>query len=112
MVKLSEPEQYDRVFAALANRTRRGMAEILLREGPKPMTALAEPFGISLPGAKKHIGVLEGAGIVDCRRRGRENICAVNAVALKRAAGWFEFHARFWNESFDRLGRVLAEKRK
>jgi DNA-binding transcriptional ArsR family regulator len=101
----------DRTFFALSNRTRRSMTEMLLREGEKPMRELAKPFGISLPGAMKHIGVLENAGIVLCRRQGRENLCTVNPYALRDAAGWFEFHARFWNASFERLGKVLAERK-
>jgi DNA-binding transcriptional ArsR family regulator len=101
----------DRAFFALSNRTRRGMTEMLLREGEKPMRELAGPFGISLPGAMKHVGVLEGAGIVRCRRRGRENLCSVNPAALQDAAGWFDFYSRFWTASFDRLGEVLAERK-
>ncbi|MEX0956596.1 MAG: metalloregulator ArsR/SmtB family transcription factor [Rhizobiaceae bacterium] len=101
----------DRTFFALSNRTRRSMTEMLLREGEKPMRQLAKPFGISLPGAMKHIGVLEDAGIVLCRRRGRENLCSVNPTALQDAAGWFDFHSRFWTASFDRLGKVLAERK-
>jgi DNA-binding transcriptional ArsR family regulator len=102
----------DRAFFALSNRTRRGMTEMLLREGEKPMRELAKPFGISLPGAMKHIGILEDAGIVLCRRRGRENICSVDPSALQTAAGWFDFYSRFWTASFDRLGKVLAERKK
>ncbi|GAB5505334.1 MAG: metalloregulator ArsR/SmtB family transcription factor [Rhizobiaceae bacterium] len=102
----------DRAFFALSNATRRGMTEMLLREGEKPMRELARPFGISLPGAMKHIGVLQEAGIVSCRRQGRENLCSVEPVALQSAAGWFEFYARFWSTSFERLGKVLAEKKR
>ncbi|MBO6718731.1 MAG: helix-turn-helix transcriptional regulator [Rhizobiaceae bacterium] len=107
----TDATRVDRTFFALSNRTRRSMTEMLLREGEKPMRELAKPFGISLPGAMKHIGVLEDAGIVLCRRQGRENLCSVNPSALKDAAGWFEFHARFWSESFERLGRMLAERK-
>lgn len=108
MVKYEEDVvDIDRVLFALSSATRRGMTEIMLREGPKPMSALAIPFDISLPGAKKHIGILEEAGIVTCRKQGRENICAANAEALAAAARWFEFHERFWNASLDRLGRLL-----
>ena len=108
----SDPAHVDRAFFALSNATRRGMTEMLLREGEKPIRELARPFGISLPGAMKHIGVLQEAGIVSCRRQGRENLCSVDASALQTAAGWFEFHARFWSVSFERLGKVLAEKKK
>lgn len=107
----ADAARVDRTFFALSNRTRRGMTEMLLREGEKPMRDLARPFGISLPGAMKHIGVLEEAGIVLCRRQGRENLCSVNPAALKDAAGWFEFHARFWDASFERLGTLLAKNR-
>ena len=113
MVSLqTSPAHVDRAFFALSNATRRRMTEMLLREGEKPMRELARPFGISLPGAMKHIGVLQEAGIVSCRRRGRENLCFVDPGALQTAANWFEFHARFWNAGFERLSKVLAEKRK
>jgi DNA-binding transcriptional ArsR family regulator len=113
MVNLQPSAQdYDRLFFALSNGARRGMTEILMREGPKPMSELARPFGISLPGAMKHIGVLEEAGIVTCRRLGRENICSVNAAALHSASRWFEFHSKFWNASLDRLGHTLERGKK
>ena len=112
MVKFETSYQTDRVFAALGHGTRRGMTEIMLRDGPKPISALADPFGISLPGAMKHIGVLEEAGIVSCRREGRQNICSINAQALEEARGWFEFHQRFWNASLDRLGAMLERRKK
>lgn len=108
----SPPSNYDKVFFALSHGTRRGMTEIMLREGPKPMSELARPFGASLPGAKKHIDVLQQAGIVTCRRLGRENICSVNAAALAEAERWFEFHRKFWSASLDRLGEVLERRRK
>ncbi len=106
MVKFQQSDR-DLVFGALANSTRRAMTESLLRDGPQAMMILAKPFGISLPGIKKHIGVLEDAGIVTTNKRGRENIVAVNPAALKTAAEWFEFQARFWNASMDRLDKIL-----
>ena len=110
MVKLMAQLDPDLIFGALANPTRRAMTETLLREGPLAMMTLAGPFGISLPGIKKHVGVLEEAGIVTCRRQGRQNICAVNPVALKAAAEWFDFHSQFWNSSLDRLQELLKEE--
>jgi DNA-binding transcriptional ArsR family regulator len=101
---------YDKTFFALSHATRRGMAEIMMREGPKPISELARPFDLSLPGAKKHVDVLKDAGIVTCRRLGRENICTVDAAALREAARWFEFHSKFWNASLDRLGQMLERK--
>ena len=83
-----DTDHVDRAFFALSNRTRRAMTEMLIREGEKPTRELARPFGISLPGAMKHIGILAEAGIVVRRRQGRENLCSVNVAALNDAAGW------------------------
>jgi DNA-binding transcriptional ArsR family regulator len=100
----------DRVFHALASATRRRMTEKLARSGPQPMSALARPFRISLPGAKKHIAVLERAGVVTCRKVGRENICAVNPATIEKAAEWFTFMEGFWQSGLKRLERILAEE--
>jgi DNA-binding transcriptional ArsR family regulator len=97
----------DRIFAALANGTRRAMTESLLREGPQPMTRLAAPHAMTLAAIKKHLGVLSDAGIVTTRKVGRENICAVDPAALQLAAGWFERQSRFWTQSLDRLELLL-----
>lgn len=86
------------------------MTESLLRSGPQAMSELARPFGISLPGAKKHIAVLEAAGLVSCAKKGRENICSVNPAALQSAAEWFAFQSKFWNASFDRLEKLLQRR--
>ncbi len=106
MVKFQDTNQ-DLVFGALANATRRAMTESLLRDGPQAMMILARPFGISLPGIKKHVSVLAQAGIVTTRKKGRENIIAVNPATLRDAAKWFEFQARFWNVSLNRLEKLL-----
>lgn len=98
------------VFAALGSPVRLQMAEALMREGPMAITALGEPHGMSLTGAKKHVSVLEAAGLVSCRKVGRENICAINPKALQSAADWFERHEKFWTSSFNRLEKLLQRK--
>jgi DNA-binding transcriptional ArsR family regulator len=100
---------YDRIFSALANDTRRAMAERLARSGPQPMSELARPFRISLPGAMKHVTVLERAGLVTCRKCGRENICSINPAAFAKTAEWFTFMEGFWRSGIDRLEGILAE---
>lgn len=98
------------VFAALGSPVRLQMAETLMREGPMAISALGEPHAMSLTGAKKHVSVLEAAGLVSCRKMGRENICAINPGALQAAADWFERHEKFWTSSFDRLEKLLQRK--
>jgi DNA-binding transcriptional ArsR family regulator len=98
------------VFAALGNPVRLLMAEALLKSGPMPMRELGKPHAISLTGIKKHVGVLEAAGVVNCNKIGRENFCAINPKALQSAARWFERQEKFWAASLDRLEKLLQRK--
>jgi DNA-binding transcriptional ArsR family regulator len=103
-------ERTSDIFAALGSPVRLKMAEALMQQGPMAITELGRPHGMSLTGVKKHVSVLEGAGLVSCRKVGRENICAIDPKALQAAAGWFERHEKFWTTSFDRLEKLLKRK--
>jgi DNA-binding transcriptional ArsR family regulator len=103
-------EQTSDIFAALGSPVRLKMAEALMRQGPMAITELGRPHGMSLTGVKKHVSVLEEAGLVRCSKVGRENICAIDPKALQSAASWFERHEKFWMTSFDRLEKLLKRK--
>ena len=98
----------DRVFASLADPTRR---EILARlaGGPKTITELASPFDMSLPAVSKHIRVLERAGLARVHRAGRCRRTTLVAAPLREAQDWIERYRRFWEFQFDQLEAYLEE---
>jgi DNA-binding transcriptional ArsR family regulator len=97
-------------FAALADPTRRAILA-RLAEGEASVTALAEPFAISMPAISKHLKVLERAGLIGRGRDAQWRPCRLEPAPLKDAALWLEQYRRFWEESFDRLADYLDELR-
>ncbi len=98
----------DRTFAALADPTRRGILERLERGGAT-ITELAEPYGISLTGIKKHVRVLEDAQLVSTQKVGRARRCTLGPQRLEGASEWIEAHRRMHEEQLERLGELLNE---
>jgi DNA-binding transcriptional ArsR family regulator len=96
----------DRTFAALADPTRRGVLERLGR-GTASITELAEPFGISLTGMKKHVRVLEDAELVTTEKVGRVRRCSLGPRRLEDVQEWVETYRRMLDERLDRLGELL-----
>ena len=107
MVKYSS-RLLDRTFAALADPTRRRILE-RLSHGDQCMTDLARPYAMSLPAVSKHVRVLEKAGLIRRKRRGRVHRLNLKAAPMKQAAQWIEDYRRFWEESLDRLDEYLQE---
>src|SRR5918997_6343648 len=99
-------QQIDRTFAALADPTRRGILERLGR-GSATITELAQPFGISLTGTKKHVRVLEEAGLVTTVKVGRERRCSVGPRRLDDVLEWTDAYRRMLDERLDRFGQML-----
>lgn len=102
-----------RVFAALADPTRRAMLERLAK-GPATVKELAEPFSISLPAISKHLKVLEHAGLIERGREAQWRPAQLQAGPLRDASRWLETYRQSWEESFDRLDeyirKIQAEK--
>jgi len=98
-------------FAALADPTRRAILA-RLTSGEASVTALAEPFEMSLPAVSKHLKVLERAGLIARGREAQWRPCRLKADPLKDADEWLERYRRFWEESFDRLDEYLGEIQK
>ncbi|MEA2432350.1 MAG: hypothetical protein QOI19_2823 [Thermoleophilaceae bacterium] len=98
--------QLDRTFAALADPTRRGILERLGR-GSATISELAEPYGISLTGLKKHVGVLEEAELVMTQKVGRTRECNLGPRRLDDAQEWMQMYRRMLDERLDRLGELL-----
>jgi DNA-binding transcriptional ArsR family regulator len=102
----------DASFAALSDATRRGVLEQLGR-GDASITDLAEKFHMTLTGMKKHVGVLEQAGLVMTEKVGRVRTCKLGLRRLDQEAAWIERHHQLWDARFDELDKVVEElKRK
>lgn len=98
----------DASFAALSDSTRRGVLEQLGRSDAS-ISALAERFHITLTGMKKHVGVLERAGLVTTEKVGRVRTCRLDVRGLDAEATWIETLRQLWDARFDGLDRVVAE---
>jgi len=102
----------DASFAALSDATRRGVLEQLERADAS-ITALAEKFQMTLTGMKKHVGVLEQAGLVATEKVGRVRTCTLGPHRLEEETAWLERHRQLWASRFDQLDDVVEElKRK
>ena len=98
--------QIDRTFAALADPTRRGILE-RLGSGPASISELAEPFGITLTGTKKHVRVLEDAELVTTEKVGRTRVCTLGPRRLDDVHEWVGMYQRMLDERLDRFGAML-----
>jgi DNA-binding transcriptional ArsR family regulator len=102
----------DASFAALSDATRRGVLEQLGRS-EATISELAEAFHMTLTGMKKHVGVLEQAGLVTTRKVGRVRTCRLGRLGLEEEAAWIDGRRQVWNARFDALDEVVeALKRK
>jgi DNA-binding transcriptional ArsR family regulator len=98
----------DASFAALADATRRGVLEQLGRADAS-ISDLADKFHMTLTGMKKHVGVLEQAGLVVTEKVGRVRTCRLGLSRLQAEAAWIEKHRQLWNARFDELDTVVEE---
>ena len=98
----------DASFAALSDATRRGVLEQLGRADAS-ITELAEKFHMTLTGMKKHVGVLEQAGLVTTRKVGRVRTCQLGPRRLEEETAWLERYRRRWDARFDELDQVVEE---
>jgi DNA-binding transcriptional ArsR family regulator len=105
------PDRLTATFSALADPTRRAILA-RLASGETSVTALAEPFEMSLPAISKHLKVLERAGLIARGREAQWRPCRLTADPLKDAADWLEHYRQFWEQSFDRLEAHLRELQK
>ena len=98
----------DASFAALSDVTRRGVLEQLGR-AEASITELAETFNMTLTGMKKHIGVLEQAGLVITEKVGRVRTCKIGPQQLEEATAWLEKYRQLWTARFDELDEVIED---
>lgn len=105
-------DRLDTSFAALSDATRRGVLE-QLGSSDASITELADRFHMTLTGMKKHIGVLEQAGLVTTQKVGRVRTCRLSMHGFEEEAAWIDARRRMWNARFDALEEVVeALKRK
>jgi DNA-binding transcriptional ArsR family regulator len=100
--------RFDASFAALSDATRRGILEQLGRADAS-ITDLAAKFQMTLTGMKKHIGVLEQAGLVTTEKVGRVRNCKIGKRRLEEEAAWIERYHQLWNQRFDALDNIVEE---
>ena len=107
MVQYREPV-LDASFAALSDVTRRGVLEQLVRADAS-ITELAERFHMTLTGMKKHVGVLEQAGLVTTEKVGRVRTCKLGLRGMEKEAEWIERYRQLWAARFQELDKLVEE---
>lgn len=99
-------DRLDAAFAALSDPTRRGILERLGR-GDASISDLATVFTMTLTGVKKHIGILESAGLVTTKKVGRVRLCTLGTRRLDIEVAWMDRHRQMLEARLDRLGEFL-----
>lgn len=102
VMTVTKPDQFDVVFAALSDPTRRSIVR-RLAEGDATVLELAEPFPISLPAISRHLKVLEGAGLISRGRDGQRRPCRLRPEPLVEVAAWAEHTRAAWEQRLERL---------
>jgi DNA-binding transcriptional ArsR family regulator len=108
MVQFHRSPRFDSSFAAISDVTRRGVLEQLGRADAS-ITQLAERFDMTLTGMKKHVAVLEQAGLVTTQKIGRVRTCKLGGRGLEEEAAWIERYRRMWAARFNELDKVVEE---
>ena len=108
MVQLSKTAQLDAAFAALSDATRRGVLEQLGRADAS-ITDLAKRFDMTLTGMKKHVRVLEDAGLVATAKVGRVRSCKLGRRRLDEVTAWIDRYRQMWSARFDELDQVIED---
>ena len=107
MVQYSEA-RFDASFAALSDATRRSVLEQLGRADAS-ITELANKFHMTLTGMKKHVGILETAGLVTTQKAGRVRTCKLGLRRLDEELAWIEAYRQRWASRFDELDKIVEE---
>jgi DNA-binding transcriptional ArsR family regulator len=103
-------DQLSDVLTAISHPTRRAIIG-QLANGPARFLDVAKPFDIALNAVTKHLKLLERAGLIERRKRGREVLISFRGEPLREVAGWVNEYERFWNERLDQFGRYFEDKK-
>lgn len=104
-------DHFNASFAAISDATRRGVLEQLARADAS-ITDLADRFQMTLTGMKKHVGVLEQAGLVTTEKIGRVRTCRLGSCRLEEEAAWIEKYHQLWAARFETLDKVLEDMKR
>lgn len=108
---MTESQTLDRVFLALGHPVRRRILRRLV-QGPATVTAIAEPYQMSLNAVSKHVKILERANLIQREIIGREHYCSFRPGSLKSVSKWLDYYQTFWTTRFDALEQeIIAKKR-
>ena len=102
-------DQLSDVLTAISHPTRRAIIG-QLANGPARFLDVAKPFDTALNAVTKHLKLLERAGLIERRKRGREVFISFRGEPLREVAGWVNDYERFWNERLDRFQRHFEDK--
>ena len=108
---VEDPAVLDRMYAALADPTRRALL-VALRQGDARITDLAQSAPMTFAGVSRHVAVLENAGLIQREIRGREHWLSVRTDGLRAAETWIHEQASFWSTRADALADRLARQRR
>jgi len=108
MVQFSQLRRFDTSFAAISDATRRGVLEQLGRADAS-ISELAQRFDMTLTGMKKHVGVLEQAGLVTTQKVGRVRTCRLGVGGLREEAAWIERYRQMWAARFEDLDKIVEQ---
>ncbi|HEV7165709.1 MAG TPA: metalloregulator ArsR/SmtB family transcription factor [Gammaproteobacteria bacterium] len=103
------PLQQNDVFHAIAHPARRAIL-VLLKDGERPASELAEPFGVSFAAVSQHLKILKEADLVSERREGRQRIYHLQPKPLREVVDWVDEFATYWNARLDALSAQLDKK--
>jgi DNA-binding transcriptional ArsR family regulator len=101
--------QLNRVFAAVADPTRRALLAELEGRDSITVSELAKPFAMSLPAIMKHLDVLSDAGLITRTKTGRTVTCRLTAAPMEQAMEWLSRYQRFWTVTLDRLAAFVEK---
>ncbi len=107
MVQLSST-RLDATFSAISDATRRGVLEQLAHTNAS-ITDLANQFGMTLTGMKKHVAILEQAGLVTTEKVGRVRVCRLGPRRLEQETAWIQRYHQQWDARFDELDKVVED---
>jgi DNA-binding transcriptional ArsR family regulator len=91
------------VFAALGDQTRLHLIARLGREGPLSISRLSDDADVTRQAVTKHLRVLAGAGLAQCRRRGREQVWHLKEAPIEEARRSLERISQCWDQALERL---------